>query len=628
MLEAIRDRAQGWIAKVILVLITIPFAIWGIDSYFQAGGNEPPVATLGDEAVSQREFIRALQNQRDALQERTNTKIDIENKDFRQGVLDQLVEARLIAMAAEKNGLIVPAGQMDAVIKSAPIFQDNGAFSEQLFQSWLRQQGMNPQELTQMIRRESLAQQFQVGYGQGAIVAAATADRISALMAQQREVNEAVFASDAYLKTVTVDDKAVEAEYNANKNDYATPAQVRVQYLVLSSEDMRAGSGVDEAAAKQYYEANKGRYQEPEQRSASHILIKADAGMSAADKAAAKAKAEQLYAQVKAAPAKFADLAKQNSQDPGSAARGGDLGSFTRDTMVKPFADAVFGMQTGELRGPVESEFGYHIIRLDRITPGTTVAFETVKAEIMDELARQAGERKFAEAAERFSNMVYEQADSLAPAAKEFGLTVKESGWIGGGQAEPAYLAKPALMEAMFSPEALDKHQNTEAVEVEPGRLVAARVLEHKPAGTRPLAEVAANIRGKLALRAAHAKAVEAGQAALKALQAGQTVAGLGAPMQVSRMRPLNLPPESVKAIFKADAAKLPAAVGTETRDGYRLYRITAVSEGTPDAARVKQIQRDLTRLTAQEELKAYLAYLKSAQGVKVNSAALEKKAE
>jgi peptidyl-prolyl cis-trans isomerase D len=628
MLEAIRERAQGWIAKVILALITIPFAMWGIDSYFQSGGNEPPVATLGDESVSQREFFRALQNQRDAMQERGNVQVDIENKAFRQGVLDQLVEARLIAVAAARNGLIIPAGQMDAVIKSAQIFQENGAFSEQMFQSWLRQQGLSQQELSQMIMRDALAQQFQVGYGQGAVVAGATAARISGLMAQQREVQEAVFASDAFLKTVAIDDKAVEAEYKANQADYATPAQVRVQYLTLSAEDMRATAGVDEAAAKQHYEANKSRFQQPEERSASHILIKADAGMSAADKAAAKAKAEQLYVQVKAAPARFAELAKQHSQDPGSAARGGDLGSFTRDTMVKPFADAVFAMQTGELRGPVESEFGYHIIRLDRIAPGSTVAFDTVKAEIMDELARQSAERQFAEAAERFSNMVYEQADSLAPAAKEFGLTVRESGWISSTQADPAFLAKPALLAALFAPEALEKHQNTEAIEVEAGKLVAARVLEHKPAGTRPLAEVAANIRAKLALRAAHAKAVEVGQGALKAAQAGQPVAGLGAPMQVSRMRPLNLPPESVKAIFKADAGKLPTAVGTETRDGYRLYRITSVTEGAPDATRVTQIQRDLTRMTAQEELKAYLAYLKTAQGVEINNAVLEKKAD
>lgn len=625
MLEAIREHAQGWIAKVILALIIIPFAFWGVDSYFNGGGGEPPVASVGGDDISQREFFRALQNQRDAMQERAGTKVDIESKDFRKQVLDELVQIRLIGHAATSNGLLVPADQMDAVIRTAPIFQVDGAFSEQRFQSWLREQGLGQKELVAMIERESLAQQFQMAYGQGALVAAASAAHMSGLMAQQREVSEAIFATDAYLKGVTVDDKAVEAEYNANKNSYATPAQLRVQYVALSADTIRAGIKVGDDAARQYYDANKARYQEPEQRRASHILIKADA---AGDLPAAKAKAEQLYAQVKAAPGKFAELAKQHSQDPGSAAQGGDLGNFTRELMVKPFADAVFGMKIGEVSAPVETEFGYHIIRLDGVTPGTVMAFETVKAEILDELARQQAERKFAEVAERFSNMVYEQPDSLAPAAKEFNLNILETGWISRDLATPSFLAKPALMDALFSPEALDKRQNTEAVEVAPGTLVAARVLEHKPAGVRPLAEVAAVIRAKLSLVAAQAKAVAAGQAGLKALEAGQAVAGLSAPMLVSRMRPLNLPPEAVKAIFKANAGKLPATAGVETRDGYRLYRISRVVEAAPDEKFNQQIQRDLSRLAAQEELKAYLAYVKATAGVKINDAVLEKKAE
>jgi peptidyl-prolyl cis-trans isomerase D len=626
MLEAIRERAQGWIAKVILALITIPFAIWGIDSYFQGGGGEPPVASVGDDQVSQREFFRALQSQRDAAQERGNAKVDIENKEFRQAVLDELVQIRLIANAAKGNGLTVAANQLDAVIKSAPVFQENGVYSEQRYQAWLREQGMGDKELAALIARESLAQQFQMAYGQGTVVAAASAERLSALMAQQREVNEAIFAADAYLKSVTVDDKAVEAEYNASKNDYATPAQVRIQYLALSAEVMSAGAKVGDEAAKQYYEANKARYQDPEQRSASHILVKADPQPAA--RQAAKAKAEKLLAQVKAAPARFAELAKQNSDDPGSAAQGGSLGNFTRDAMVKPFADATFGMKAGEISGLVETDFGYHIIRLDGITPGKLAPFEAVKAEIQSELSRQEAERKFAEAADRFSNLVYEQPDSLAPAAKEFGLAVQESGWIGREQAEPAMLAKPALMDALFSPEALDKKQNTEAIEVAPGVLVSARVLEHKAAGVRPLAEVAAVIRAKLSLRAAQAKAVEAGQAALKALSAGQAVAGLSAPMLVSRMQPLNLPPDGLKAVFRAGVAKLPATVGVETRDGYRLYRINKVIEAPSDENRRKMVQRDLSRLAAQEELKAYLAYVKAKTGVKINTAILEKKAE
>lgn len=623
MLEAIRERAQGWIAKVILALITIPFAFWGIDSYFNAGGNEPPVATVGDEDIAQREFFRALQNQRDAMLAQGRA-VNIEDKTFRTAILDELVQVRLIAQAARDNGMVVPGGQMDQVVRSASIFQENGAYSEARFQNWLREQGMGQKELIAMIERESLAQQFQMGYLQGAVAATSAAERLSAMLAQQRDVSEAVFSAESFQNQVTVDDAAVAAEYQSKQSDYAVPAQVRVEYLSLSAESLAASATVTDLALSQYYETNKSRFQEPEQRSASHILILTQGK----DKAAAKAQAEKLLAQVKANPAVFADLARKHSEDPGSAVKGGSLGTFGRGAMVPPFEKAVFSMKVGEISDLVESEFGFHIIRVDGIVPGTLLAFETVKDDIRAELTAQEAERKFAEMAERFSNLVYEQADSLVPAAKEFGLTVQSSGWIDRTQATPSFLANPRLMDALFAPEALEKKQNTEAIEVAPGVLVSARVLEHKPSGVRPLAEVADNIRARLRLKAAQAKAVEAGQAALKALEAGQPVAGMGPVIRVSRGDPKGVPAEALKAIFKAPKGKLPAAAGSETRDGYRVYRVVNVVEASPDANRVKMIQRDLMRINGQEEMKAYLAYLKAQGKVKVDNAILEKKAD
>ncbi|HEX8981056.1 MAG TPA: SurA N-terminal domain-containing protein [Parasulfuritortus sp.] len=628
MLEAIREHAQGWIAKLILALIIIPFALWGIDSYFKGDGKEQAVAKVGKDEIGQREFFQALQSQRDALQQRLHTKIDIDNKDFRTGVLDQLVNTTLMSQAGRANGLVVPTGQIEAMIQSAQIFQSNGAFSEDLFQSWLQKQGLTKQGLIRLLQQDSYVQQFQMGYGQGALVSTAGVAQLAGLLAQQREVNEAVFSVKDYAKGVTVDDKAVEAEYNAHKADYAVPAQVRVQYLVLSADAIKSGIDISDQAARQYYEANKVKYQQPEQRHASHILIKADSTMSAADQAAAKAKAEKIYQELRAAPGKFAELAKQDSQDPGSAANGGDLGSFTRDTMVKPFADAVFSMKVGELSPPVKTEYGYHIIRLDGITPGQQVPFESVKAEIVGQLAQQEAERKFADEADKFSNMVYEQSDSLDPAAKQFNLKVQESGWMSRDHADPALLAKPELMDAIFSQDSLDKRQNTEAIEVATDTLVSARVVDYKPAGTRPLSEVSADIRARLVAQAAKAKAVQAGEQALKQAQAGQAVAGLGAPMTVSRMQPLNLSPDSIKAIFKADAGKLPAAIGVATDDGYHLFRLTRVLNPAPPEAQIQGIQRDLAGVVMKQEMDAYLAYAKAKAGVKIDDAVLEKKAD
>jgi peptidyl-prolyl cis-trans isomerase D len=628
MLEAIREHAQGWIAKVILVLITIPFALWGIDSYFTGGGNQPAVASIDDAPITQPEFFEALKNRKDSLEQRMGGKVDMENKAFRREVLDQLLDIRLLSGAALNAGMKVTDAQVAAMLAAVPTFQENGQFSEAMLARWLEQRGMSRQALTNMVREDLLMRQLQLGYTQGAVVAKASAQQLADLLAEQREVNEVVFEARAFMGQVSVDDKAISAEYQAHQQDYATPAQVRLQYLVLSNATVMAAIQVSDATAQQFYEANRNRYQEPEQRRASHILIRAERAAKPEARQAARVKAEMLLAEARKTPARFADLARQHSEDPGSGAQGGDLGFFTRDRMVKPFADAAFAMKTGEISNVVESDFGFHIIRLEAITPSTVIGFSLVKDTIINELRQQEAQRKFAEVADRFSNMVYEQADSLEPAAKEFQITLQESGWVSRQQAEPALLGNARLLDAVFSPEALEKKQNTEAIEVSPGTLVAARVLEHKPAGVRPLQEVTEVIRLKLSAQAAQARAVEAGKQALQSGQSGQAVAGLSAPMPISRMQPLNVPPEAMKAIFKADVAKLPAHVGIETREGYRVYRINAVKAGSTPPEQAKNMQRDLTRMHAQEELRAYLEYNRARAAIKINDAILEKSAE
>jgi peptidyl-prolyl cis-trans isomerase D len=383
---------------------------------------------------------------------------------------------------------------------------------------------------------------------------------------------------------------------------------------------------ISDEQARKFYEANAARFQEPEQRRASHILIKIDAAADAKARQAAKARAEQILAEVKKSPASFGELARKHSQDPASGEKGGDLGSFTRDMMVKPFSDAAFQMQQGAISGLVETQFGYHIIRLDGIVPGARIGFEAAKADIQKELKQQEAQRRFVEAAERFSNMVYEQPDSLAPAAKEFGLTVQESSWFDRKSA-PAPLASERLLEAVFSEDAQKKRQNIEAVEVAPNTLVSARVIDHRAAGQRPLAEVAGEIRLKLSGEMARKRAIEAGRKALESASAGQTI-NWSAAMTVSRMQPLNLPPEAVKAIFRASSGKLPAYVGAETAEGYRMYRINRVTPGQAEPEMAKRIRNDIRRLVAQEEMRAYLENLKAKASIKIEPSALEPKAE
>ena len=623
MLEAIRERAQGWIAKVILALLIIPFALWGIDSYFKGGGKEPPAAEINDGAISQREFVKALKEQQEALGQQR-----VEEKALRKTVMDRLVNTRLLSQAADKSGFAVMDPQIQAVLGGVEVFQENGKFSQARLDAFLRNRSMSQGELLAMIGQDLLLKQVQIGYGEGALASKSSAERLATLLSQQREVNEVFFDLNRYLGGVQLDDKAVEAAYRAHQQDYAIPEQVRVQYVVLSQTQLQEGLKIGDDQARQYYEANLSRFQEPEQRKASHILIKLENGADAKARAAAKAKAEQLLAEVRKAPAKFAELAKQHSQDPVSGAQGGSLGNFSRDMMVKPFADAAWGMKVGEISGLVESQFGYHIIRLDGVVPGAKMGFEVVKADIVKELKAGEAQKRFAEAADRFGNLVYEQPDSLAPAAKEFGLTVEESAWVSKGAREAGPLGNARLQEALFSADALKKRQNSEAVEVAPNTLVAARVIDHRAAGVRPLADVANEIRTRLSREAAVKLAVEAGKQALAAAQAGKAPASMSAPMTLSRMQPMTLPAASVKAIFRASTQQVPSYVGVESGDGYRLYRINRVVPGQAAPDMVQRIRGDMRQLVAQEEMRAYLESVKAKSKIKIAPSALEPKAE
>lgn len=623
MLEAIRNHAQGWIAKVILGFIALTFAVWGVNWYFEGGGRAAPAATVNGEAISQEEFLDALRQWQQQL-----GRAAADDPALRQRALDQLVNARLLAAAASRAGMQVTDAQVSAFLLELEPFQENGKFSQQKLDAWLRSRNMRPAHFNQMVRQDLLLQQLQAAYGAGTLVPTAVATRLGKLLTERREVQERVFDLNQYLADIKIDDQAVKAEYDAHRQDYTIPAQVRVQYLLLSPEVLVERIQVDEADARQYYEANKARYQEPEQRRASHILIRADASMDASSRQTAREKAEQLLKEVKAHPDRFEAIAREQSQDPLSAQQGGDLGTFTRDVMVKPFADAVFAMRKGEIRGLVETEFGFHIIRLDDIIPGRQLEFEMVKGEIVNELRNQRAQQLFAEAADRFSDLVYEHPESLEPAAKELQLPLQESGFISLEAAQPRILANPRLLDALFAEEALVKKQNTEAIEVAPNVLVAARVLEHKPEGVRPLQEVADEIRLKLAVKAAREKAVFAGQQALKAAQAGEAPAGMSAPMTVSRMQPLNLPPEAIKAVFKARTDKLPAYVGVESREGYRLYRINRVIDTEMPQERLNVLRQNLRSLLAQEELRALLMDLRSKAKIDVNKALIEQGAE
>jgi len=623
------------LVQIILALIMLPFAFFGINYYFSSGtGATTEIASIGGDKITLGEFQEALRNQQERLRRSMGASFDpsiMDNPEVRYSVLDDVIAQHLLQREARRDRLSVSDDQLRAFISDIPAFQENGKFSQSKYEQLLDMQNprRTPVEFANEVRGQLVLAPLQDPIITGTIVARSNVERYLNLLEQQREVAVAAIDAESYLKEVKIDDAAVKDFYDKNQAAFQVPEEVKLDYVMLSPDTLGAQLAVDPAEVKKQYEANQNKYGKPEERQASHILIAVKPDASAADKAAAKKKAEDVAAEAKKAPDKFAELARKYSQDPGSAAQGGDLGFFSRDgSMVKPFEDAVFSMKPGEISGPVQTEFGYHIIKLGEIHPAKMQGFDEVKGQIEQDLKRARATAKFADAADQMQNLVYEQADSLEPVAKALNLKVQSTPLMSRAQVQALAQNNQKMVEAIFSADSLQAKRNTEAIEIAANTLMAARVTEYKPASPRPFDAVKAEIRRQLEQKAASERAQVAGRAKLADLQQGKD-AGLafGKPVTLRRNQPQpGIPAGALGAIFQVDASKLPAYAGAANdRGGYSLFRVQKViAPPPPDAAKVTAFMGRVGDQVGRELASAYVASLRANADVKINEAALE----
>jgi len=614
---------KKWV-QIVLALIILPFAFWGIDSYRKSGGGEA-LATVNGEKIYQQEFDNALRQQQSRMREMMGDKFDpaiFDKPEVKHSILENLASQRLLTLQARAAGLTVSDEQLAQVIASIEAFQKDGKFDKQLYESVLRSQNMTPLIFEARVQQELGVRQLTDAYTNNGYASTNVADNLIHLNEQQRVVSMSQIIPDSFLKQINVDDATVKAYYEKNATEFKTPEQARVEYVVLSAEALLPQVTVDDAEIKKYYEEHQPEFGTQEQRQAAHILITVTAQAPDADKQAAKAKAEKILQQVKQSPGKFAELAKQYSQDPGSAAKGGDLGEFGRGMMVKPFDDAVFQLKPGEISGLVQSDFGFHIIKLIAIKPAKIQALNEVKDLIAQKLKMQKAGDKFAELAEKFNNVVYEQSDTLKPAAELVKAPVQQSAWLNKAQAGTPPWTDKAL-QAVFSKEVLQEKRNSTAVEIAPNTLLAVRLLEYKPASTRPLAEVSDAIRQKLLHQQALELAFKQGKATLEQLKRGEKpnlVWKTGQAM--TRAQLSGQGGDLVHQVFQADAAKLPAYVGVENpQGGYLLVRVDAVKDvAALDEAKRARYVNEIRKLTGDELLQAYVADAKSHANISIKA--------
>jgi len=622
------------VVQFILALITLPFAFFGVNYYFRSASGGQEVATVAGHEISQQEFAVSLREQQERMRQMVGRNFDpavFDDPEMRYAVLEQLINERLLQDQARRDRLRVSDAQLAQFIGEIPAFQVDGKFSHTRYEQLLESQNRSPLQFEQEVRSQLTLAPLQEPIAGANIVARSNVERYLGLLDQQREVATASVDIDPFLKQVKVDDAAVKAFYDANTSAFQVPEEVKLEYVTLSPDTLGAQITIDPAEVRKQYDQNLNRYGKPEERQASHILIAVKPDASDAEKAAAKKRADEVAAQAKKNPAQFAELAKNVSQDPGSAGQGGDLGFFAHDgSMVKPFEDAVFSMKQGEIAGPIQTDFGWHIIKLTSIRPGKLQSFDEVKGQIEQDLRRQQATRKFAESADQLQNLVYEQADSLQPVAKALNLTVQTTPLITRAQVQALAQNNAKFVQAVFSPESLQAKRNTEAIEIGTNVLMAARVVEYKPASPRPFDDVKGEIRRQLERKAASEMAHQAGMEKLALLEQGKDP-GLtfAKPVVLTRNRPqAGFPPQALTMIFQADANKLPAYAGAANdRGGYSIYRVVRVIPTTaPDTAKLTAFSNRIGDQIGRELMSAYAASLKARAEVKINQANLEKK--
>ena len=627
MFEFVRTH-QRLMQGLLLLLIFPSFALVGISSYSRFGDGENVIAKVGGQPITQPEYENAQRDQMQRFQQMFGPQFDpkmFDTPEAKQGILDNLIAERALSIEAARQHLSVSdAAVAQSVTGIQGLTGPDGKFDGERYRSLLAMQGMTPEMYEQRLRRDLALQQLNSAVQNTAFAPKAVAARLSDINDQERTVQELAFKPVDFMSQVKVTDQMLAAYYEKHASQFEIPESAKIEYVVLSIDALAEQAVVSDAEVAQYYEQNKTRFGVDEQRRASHILIAVKKGASDSDKATAKAKAEQLLAQVRKAPADFAKIAKANSEDTGTAANGGDLDFFSKGMMTKPFEDAVFKMKDGETSDLVQSDFGFHIIRVTGIKPATIKPLDQVKAEIVADIKKQKASKQYAEAAETFTNTVYEQSDSLKPAADKLKLKIQAASDVtrvaapAGANEAPYNNAK--LLKVLFAADALKNKRNTEAVEVAPSTLVSAHVVDYKPTARRPLKEVEAAVRERVTVAEAAQLAKKAGEAKLAQLKAADDVSGFAAAKTVTRAKNDGLPAKGFEAVMKADITKLPALVGADLGEqGYAVYHINKVAQAEKvDKARRDAEQQQITNALAQQEMLAYINVLKGKAKVKI----------
>lgn len=599
MLAFIRERSKGVIAWVIVVIIIIPFALFGLDQ-FTSGDRIEVAAKVNGEPIPANEFARALDNVKRQYQESFGDMYTslVKEDQLREQVLQDLIQRSAIDQQMQQEGFGMSDELLAQVIQSQQMFQDKGVFSVQRYDEVLKNNGFTKERFEQAQRQFMLRNQLEGMVTASELIGARELKGLAGLESQEREIGYLRVDHRPFLTKVSVSDAQIKDYYEQNLARFKSAEQVSVDYLRLSVEDLAKSVNVSDEQLQAYYKDHPEKIQLPEKRNVRHILIMSPQEADATAAEAAKAKVEGLLAQIKQG-ADFAELAKTNSEDPGSASRGGELGFFQRGDMVPEFEAAAFALtKVGDLSEIVKTSYGYHLLQLVAVEAAKTPSFAEVKALLAQELKTELALKDYNAKLEQLKTLTFEQDDSLKPAADKLGLSIQTSGLMTAEGGEGVFAA-PQVMEAAFSPKVIKDKLNSAVVEVQMGESLVLRVNQYQESRDKPLVEVSDEIRSLLKRQAAFAEAAQLAKKVLtevKAIPSPETLVKEGIEWKPSQWMTRNFDqvlPEILSAGFKAPKPADKASwVSHQLSTGDTvLIRVSAVRT---DEAKLAKVADDL----------------------------------
>ena len=629
MLGYIRESVQGWIAWAIVILLIIPFALWGINEYFGNGGKLV-VASVNGEEISQQAYQREFYLQRDRMREMLGEQFNPSMFDdqIKQKALDDMINREVLIQAAAENGYRISDDFLIQTIQTFEAFQADGEFSNELYKQQLSAQGESPSTFEYRIQRAILSQQLYSGLAATPLVTKHDIDYLLKLQEQTRDIGYLVLKADNYKKDEDASEEAIKQYYDQHNERFMTPEMVSLQYIELNAKDLASDEQPGEEELKQFYQERSSLYVVPEERRTRHILLTLDPDASQEQIEAVKKKANDLRKQI-AEGADFAKLAKENSEDPGSAQQGGDIGFFGKDSLDPAYEETMYKLKVGEVSEPVLSSFGYHIIKLEEIREQQVKPFEEVKPSLIAEYQQGIADRKYFELSDKLTNLAYEVPDTLEDAAGATGLEIKTTGFfprMGGA----GIASNPKVAAAAFSDDVLKQGYNSEPIEIEEHHVVVIRVKERKDASLKSLDDVTAQIKNQIINEKARERAKTTGANIIEQLSKGEATPEAAAKIANTEWKQageLKRTDRTIDAKIVQQAFKLvkpsdgkSSFGGVELASGdFAVVGISKVVDGDLskiDEAKRTALSRNLTGIRGEAAFGSYLESLKDSANI------------